>query len=217
MNKQYFKGLQKTNKYNWENQLFLKKRVLKTFRNLVKTFFNKEIHSDQFLLDLGSSGGALVQVAKDEGLKSLGLDVDQINLEKDKIDLNDKTCDIISAVSLIEHLQNPENLLSEVKRLLKSNGFFIIVTPDWSFNMKHFFDDPTHVHPYTKKSLNFLLKSNGFKNIKIVPWLVCKPSWMWKIPFSFFVARFMPFRGNNEWAPEMLKGRSKTLLAICTR
>ena len=157
MSKQYFKGLQKTDKYNWENQLFLKKRVLKTFRNLVKTFFNKEIHSDQFLLDLGSSGGALVQVAKDEGLKSLGLDVDQINLEKDKIDINDKTCDIMSAVSLIEHLQNPENLLSEVKRLLKSNGFFIIVTPDWSFNMKHFFDDPTHVHPYTKKSLNFVL------------------------------------------------------------
>ena len=50
--------------------------------------------------------------------------------------------------------------------------------------MKNFYD-PTHIKPYTTTSINFLLESFKFKNIKIVPWLVCKPSWMWKIPFSF--------------------------------
>jgi len=34
MKKEYFKNLEKTNKYNWDNQLILKSRALKTFENL---------------------------------------------------------------------------------------------------------------------------------------------------------------------------------------
>ena len=87
--------------------------------------------------------------------------------------------------------------MQECKRTLKDNGILIIVTPDWSLNVKNFYDDPTHIRPYTKKSLSFLLKSHGFKNVQVVPWLVCKPKWMWKIPFSFLLARLIPFRGDG--------------------
>ena len=218
MSKEHYRALQKREDYKKDNQLYLKNRVLLTFKSLIKTFFNREIENGQFLLDLGTADGALVQIAKNEGLQSLGLDINQVNFETDKIKLGDESCDIISAISLIEHIQNPGNLLNETRRLLKRNGFFILVTPDWSYSMKNFFDDPTHVRPYTKKSLEFLLHSHGFKNIKIVPWLVCKPVWMWKIPFSFLIARLIPFRGSkNPWIPSFLKGKSKILLAISTK
>ena len=104
----------------------------------------------------------------------MGLDINQLNLETDKISLKNNSCDLITANSLIEHISNPENFLQECKRTLKDNGILIIVTPDWSLNVKNFYDDPTHIRPYTKKSLSFLLKSPGFKNIQVVPWLVCK-------------------------------------------
>ena len=95
---------------------------------------------------------------------------------------------------------------------------FILITPDWKLNIDNFFDDPTHVRPYTKESLEFLLDSHGFKNIKIVPWLVCKPTWLWKIPFSFLIARLLPFTGSrNPLIPNFLKGKSKTLLVVCTK
>ena len=146
-------------------------------------------------MDLGTADGTFVEVAK-KLCRSLGLDINEINLESDKIDLENETCDIITANSLIEHIKNPENLMKESKRLLKKNGILILVTPDWSQNFTNFYDDPTHVKPYTKKSLAFLLESFGFKNIKVVPWLVCKPVWMWKVPFSFLLARLIPFKAQ---------------------
>ena len=216
MSKEYFEALK--NSRDYDQQLHLKLRVLKTFESLIQTFYNKKMQKDDRFLDLGSSDGALVEVAKQRGYKAVGLDIDSCNFETDKIRLENQSCDIISAISLIEHMYSPYNLINEVRRLLKKNGFFIIVTPNWSENIKVFFDDPTHIHPYTKTSLRKLLEGAKFKNIRIVPWLVCKPAWMWKVPFSFTLAKILPFRGDSsKIIPKLLKGKSKTLLAICTK
>ncbi len=218
MSLDYYKGLKKTPKYQEKKQLHLKTRVFNTLKHLIKTFYNDDLNSGQFLLDLGSSDNSLVKIANDFGMKSKGLDIVDLDLEKDKIDLPDNTCDIVTAISLIEHLHKPENFLKEVKRVLKKNGYFIIVTPDWSSNVKHFFDDPTHYHPYSRKSLRFILELNNFRQIKILPWLVCKPAWMWKVPFSFLLAKMIPFTGDaSTWIPGILKGRSKTLLSVCVK
>ena len=141
MSKEYFTSLQKQEIYSKKNQLFLKKRVLKTFLNLIEFFFNKRLEKDQFILDLGSADGTFVDVAKSSGFKALGLDINQLNLETDKISLENNSCDLITANSLIEHISNPENFLQECKRTLKDNGILIIVTPDWSLNIKNFYDN----------------------------------------------------------------------------
>ena len=214
----YFEGLKKTEKYSSEKQIYLKRRVLNTINNLIKTFFNDSLKKNQFLLDLGSSDGSLVKVAEEFGLKAKGLDVNEINLETDKINLQNETCDVVTAISLIEHLNNPDNLLTEVKRVLKKNAYLIIVTPNWSSNIKTFYDDPTHVHPYTINSLRFLLEYSGFRKIEVLPWLVNKPQWMWKFPFKFLLAKIIPFRGDAHHSiPKFLKGRSNTLLSICIK
>tara|TARA_B100001121_G_C18555350_1_gene557644 strand:- start:43 stop:699 length:657 start_codon:yes stop_codon:yes gene_type:complete len=218
MSKEYLQAIQKKEKYKKENQIYLKNRVFKTFKNLIKTFYNTELKKNQSLLDLGSADGVFVNVSKKEGLDAYGLDAHDLDLEDDKIDFSDNRFDIVTAISLIEHVKNPNNLLKETMRVLKKDGIFILVTPDWSYNVQNFYDDPTHVKPYTKKSLKFLLESFNFKEVYVVPWLVCKPSWMWKTPFSFLIARNLPFRGNrNKFIPEFLKGKSKTLLAICKK
>lgn len=214
----YFEGLKNTPEYKKDNQIYLKERVFNTLNNLLKTFFSKSFKKDQFLLDLGSSDGTLIEIAKNFGLQAVGFDIDKINLEKDKINLPDNSCDIVTALSLLEHLSNPSNFIDEVKRVLKKDGFFIIVTPDWQSNVKNFYDDPTHVRPYTTSSLKFLLEISGFKQIKILPWVVNKPVWMWKIPFKFFLAKIIPFRGDTyKWIPNFLKGKSKSILSIAVK
>ena len=218
MSKEYLENLIKRNDYEKDNQNYLKIRVLKTFENLIKTFFNKNIYDLKNSLDLGSADGSFVKVLKEKGFNALGLDIKDLNFENDKFTQKDDTFDLITAISVIEHLSNPNNFLTEVKRVLKKDGFFILVTPNWKYDMKNFYNDPTHIKPYTTTSINFLLESFKFKNIKIVPWLVCKPSWMWKIPFSFELAKIIPFRGSrNKLIPEFLKGNSKSILIICQK
>ena len=218
MSKEYLENLIKRNDYEKDNQNYLKIRVLKTFENLIKTFFNRNIYDLKNSLDLGSADGSFVKVLKEKGFNALGLDIKDLNFENDKFTQKDDTFDLITAISVIEHLSNPNNFLTEVKRVLKKDGFFILVTPNWKFDMKNFYNDPTHIKPYTTTSINFLLESFKFKNIKIVPWLVCKPSWMWKIPFSFELAKIIPFRGSrNKLIPEFLKGNSKSILIICQK
>ena len=92
------------------------------------------------------------------------------------------------------------------------------MTPNWKYNIKNFFDDPTHKHPFTEKSLKFALSSFNFQEIKVMPWLVNKPTWMWKMPFKFFFAKLIPFRGDSRlFVPDIFKGKSKSLLAICRK
>lgn len=218
MSKEYLENLVKRDDYEKENQNYLKNRVLKTFANLINTFFKKNIYELKNSLDLGSADGSFVEILKKNGFNAFGLDIKDVNFENDKLELEDNSFDLVTAISIIEHLSNPNNFLTEVKRVLKKDGLFILVTPNWKFDMKGFYDDPTHVKPYTTKSINFLLESFKFRNIKIVPWLVCKPSWMWKIPFSFELARIIPFRGSrNKLIPNFLKGKSKSILIICQK
>lgn len=219
MNKNYFDALQKTQEYEDKNyQLHLKKRVFNTFNNLLKTFYDTSFSKNQFLLDLGALDGTFIKVVKNFGLDGKGLDVNDLDLEKDQINLANESCDIVTAISLLEHLNNPNNFLKEVRRVLKKNGYLIIVTPNWNYSMKTFFDDPTHVRPYTTQSLKFLLELSGFRQIHILPWLVNKPIWMWKVPFKFFLAKIIPFRGDSySWIPGILKGKSTTLLSVCIK
>ena len=106
MSKEYITPLKKTDKYKEKKQIFLKTRVFKTINSLIKTFFDKNLESHQFLLDLGSSDNSLVKVAQNYGMKAKGLDIVDLDLEKDKINLPDDSCDVVTAISLIEHIIN---------------------------------------------------------------------------------------------------------------
>jgi len=216
MAKEYLETLLGTNKYARGTQLILKERVLNTFDSLLRYRGLAGVEAGQKLLDLGSADGALVEVARKRGLDACGLDVtDRINFETDAFPFEDASFDIVTAVSVLEHLFSPEVFLKEIIRVLKPGGAFILVTPNWRFSAKIFYDDPTHLHPYTPKSTAFLLRSIGFENVIVVPWLVCKPSWMWRVPNAFLLARLLPFRGSSSGLiPEFLKGQSKSILAL---
>ena len=61
------------------------------------------------------------------------------------IDLPDNSFDIIFSKSVIEHFRNPLDLLEEMKRVLKPNGTFICMTPDWESQYRNFYNDCTHL------------------------------------------------------------------------
>lgn len=82
----------------------------------------------------------------------------------EKLPFKDETFDCIVCGEIIEHIVNPENLLSECKRVLK-NGTLILTTPhiekQWHVAGV---PNPLHVREYDDKSLRALLENNGFKS-----------------------------------------------------
>jgi SAM-dependent methyltransferase len=131
------------------------------------------------LLDIGSGKGNHLLGFSRRGMKVTGLDkrdecLDVLNdinilecdLETEKIPFSDSSFDIVHSKSSIEHVNNTENFINESYRVLKKDGLALIMVPDWGSQHKTFYDDYTHVKPWTRKGLQNALKMHGFNNVK---------------------------------------------------
>lgn len=161
-------------------------------------------------LDVGCSKGTHMRLlAKETNAAAYGTDlradcefgrVKACDLDRDKFPFKDNFFDFVWSKSVVEHVHNPSNMIRESLRVLKPGGIAIIMTPDWESQMSHFWDDYTHVQPWTRKSLMNCLKIHGYENITSelfyqlpytwrFPWLKIVPkiidtctlqSWKWK-------------------------------------
>ena len=87
------------------------------------------------------------------------------DIDKDKLPFENNFFDAIYSKSLIEHINNHQLFFSECKRVLKESGKIIIYTPDWETQYLHFYDDLTHIKPFTTISLEDTFKLMDLKII----------------------------------------------------
>ncbi len=83
--------------------------------------------------------------------------------------------DAITAIELIEHVYDVEQMLREFCRVLKSGGYFIATTTDFNlpkkvmialfFWDKYFYPTNPHIRFYSKKSLEKARSSFGFTRV----------------------------------------------------
>ncbi len=131
------------------------------------------------ILDVGcSTGNFLAHCSKDsEGIdydkaqlmvaRYRGLKVKKCDLNTERFPFKDNTFDAVNAMSVIEHLKDSRNCMSEIRRVLKKGGKFVAITPNllyWKFKFWDFFD---HYTPFTRIRLKDLCKNAGFSDIKI--------------------------------------------------
>jgi ubiquinone/menaquinone biosynthesis C-methylase UbiE len=86
-------------------------------------------------------------------------------LEKENLPFDDGMIDVVFTKSVIEHIANPFHFISECKRVLKDGGKIIVMSPDWKSTMYLFYEDYTHIRPYTSISLKNLLLSHNFDKV----------------------------------------------------
>ena len=108
---------------------------------------------DGKILDIGCDGATLTEViAKKSGIKDIiGIDIsrDSVVYSKRKhpefqlavghaeeLPFRDVTFDMIFCSEVLEHVEHPEKLLSEIKRCLKPDGYCIVEVPTESFFFK---------------------------------------------------------------------------------
>lgn len=136
------------------------------------------------LLEIGCSQGDLLKAVAGSGrfeargidfatgpveyARSQGLTVDQNSL--DGMCFPDECFNVVVAIHTVEHMQNPERSLLEVKRILEPEGYFFAVVPCIShikarragFSWKYW-GPPGHLWYFTTRSFRALLKRLGFE------------------------------------------------------
>jgi len=196
-------------------------RVYQTFLNLFDNILKKKFKGK--ILDLGCGDGALVQLLNTKkDIIAEGIDIGHgINFETDRLPYKNNSFDIAIMYSVIEHIHNPGNILTEVKRILKPGGAIIIITANFDLTSPltydtSFYNDPTHIHPYNYISIEHLMRLYGFKKDFIGLWTVKKSASIWKMSpkLQFTLGALLPFSGATKYAPSFLKGKSKSMICV---
>lgn len=140
------------------------------------------------VLDNGCGRGEFFHAFSHFGMKVSATDISDyctkahiLDLNKDKLPFPDNYFDVVFSKSVIEHIENTEHYINEMKRVLKKGGLLLILAPDWETQYIIFYQDPTHVHPYTVKSLERLLSMCGFHDVKAKKFVQLPKVWKSKL------------------------------------
>jgi SAM-dependent methyltransferase len=126
------------------------------------------------LLDLGCGRGEFLHGFASEGFRATGVDrsrpsrprfperVLEADYEKGALPFGDASFDVLFNKSVFEHVTDISKVLGECHRVLAPGGRMISLVPDWTAQWSHFYDDWTHVRPFTLTGLRECLQSHGF-------------------------------------------------------
>lgn len=172
------------------------------YPNLLIEYLNENFICNQNLnkvLDLGCGNGMFLEALKNcyNNAQTHGVDfridenisdhhkINACNFELDQLPYEDNSFDLIFSKSVLEHVRGLDHFTGEIKRVLSKNGHFICMVPEWNSQKNHFYDDYTHVSPFTPKGLRNCLQSNGFKVCHIQ--VFYQLPFLWKMPYLKFL------------------------------
>lgn len=194
-------------------------REVKTLFSLAKLYGHDVTNlQEKTLIDLGAGDQHVKKSVENHEIKYIGLDIDDLNFEIDKIPLADNSIDIAISLAVLEHLNDPSVFLKEIFRVLKPGGLIYLSTPNFRLCYETFYNDFTHVKPYTPESIEALLRAFEYSNPCTYPGLRCKPNWYYTGKYRFFKAhKLLPFTGDKKFAPYFLKGKSTSIFALASK
>ncbi len=135
----WYPGVEK----NWDDDLF-RQRILDV------------LNEDSVLLDVGAGAGIVEQMNfKDHCARACGVDPDERVAENPYLDdaevgmaesipYASDTFDVVISDNVLEHLEDPESVFTEVARVLKPGGRFLFKTP----NVYHYMPTIARLTPH---------------------------------------------------------------------
>ena len=166
-----------------------KKNIKNTLRNILKFWEDDFPYLNRLrgrkILDLGAGNGFFSLAAKEKGFNVISIEQNKssINFAR-KIGIKIIESDISSKISMqyasevdnitlnhvFEHILEPYNFLSTLRKNISNHTKVVIVIPNansiWRYVFKerwYGWDPPIHVHLYNKKALEIIMNNAGFK------------------------------------------------------
>jgi len=137
-------------------------------------YYAKTKYKEVYGVDISEKA---IDIARKRGIKTF-----KIDLNKETLPFPDNYFDAVTCLDVIEHIIDPRFLVKEIYRVLKKGEILIISTPNIRY-WKHLFRlvilgrfpktsddeelwDGGHIHYFTFKDIEELLKKNGFEVIQ---------------------------------------------------
>lgn len=133
------------------------------------------------VLDVGCGTGGFLELMEraNPAIETVGVDLGQppqflargvfLRGSADKLPFADDSFDLVACAHVLEHLHDPEPCVRELLRVCRPGGTVYIETPSprsaWMPLFSTFWDDPTHVRPYSQVGLRRLLEITGAERI----------------------------------------------------
>jgi len=150
------------------------------------------------LFDLGCGEGAYKSFFLEHAKEYVGVDwagtvhKAQLDIAADlnkALPIENGAADCVVALSVLEHLYEPQVMLNEAYRILKPGGAMIIQVP-WQWWIH---EQPHDYFRFTPFGLKYMLEKAGFTSIEIEPQTgFCS---MWILKFNYFSRRFTQRKG----------------------
>jgi SAM-dependent methyltransferase len=196
------------------------------------------------ILDLGCGRGLFMNVMREGGWEVEGSELNKetasyaeqvydLKVYPGKItdhSLAPENFDAINVCGVLEHLKEPDEVLTECHKLLKDNGLLVVLVPDirsfeFKFGKENWFhlDLPFHLFHFSEKGLVQLLQKKGFKIKRIKRFHLEYSPFGWlqtllnlsKIQFNLFYDLLKSGRLRGEKMGKVnLKGVLATLLLL---
>lgn len=163
-----------------EQSLNLNKRLFNTYNRITQKKLGRNLSGVN--IDLGCGDKGFTDYLKTINITSHPYDYPYFDIEKDCLKYNDESIDFVTMNAVIEHIKNPDNIFKEIIRVLKINGLLFVRTPNWTMDHKNFYNDPTHVKPYTPTSLKQTFELYNLKTLFLEPGLIEKSWFWWQLP-----------------------------------
>ena len=127
------------------------------------------------LLDLGCGRGEFLHGFARQGFDAVGIDrsrpsqprfserVVEGDYERSGLPFGDGEFSVLFSKSVFEHITDISASLRECQRVLSPAGRMLTLVPDWTAQWRHFYDDWTHVRPFTLNGLRECIACHGFQ------------------------------------------------------
>jgi len=192
-------------------------------KTLISYLFDKfKMQKGMKLLEPGCGRGTHLRIYRDLGIEVYGidvapralelasdLDISVCNLNQEKIPYPDNYFDVVYSKSFLEHLKDPIFFLKEAYRVLKPGGFILSLVPDWESQHQTYYDDYTHISPFTIVSLKQIKLLTGFENIKVNKFRQLPITWKFPLinHLCKLISPFIPVRTKIkffQWSRELM-------------
>jgi SAM-dependent methyltransferase len=160
------------------------------------------------VVDVGCGNGSFVAACRERGIPALGVEafaasaavagergVPVLRAAGEELPIASASLDVVRLKEVLEHVQRPLELATELRRVLRPGGVLLCYVPtQWSQLYPfpaNFFDDYTHVRAFSRTGLGRVLIDAGFPRIKIEG---CTPPLRaWQRPVGAALSRTIPF------------------------